>query len=323
MEDKEIKLLEDNVISFSKRLKEKLKDKIDLQLEKCPNDDYLNRIDLERYHSNILDNNIIEDSFKRMIPYFVITIYSNEIKITKNDSESKKGLKEKITKELFKLRKSLRSEFIEKNIPIEIYVKKVKDNNKQSIKNVDFKIDFLKIREIVENEQNIEWKLNEIEKILKEKYEYNRFDIDERKNDISILLEMYKEEKKKNGPLIFFNDLFWIANSNQNEFVKTLSKESNKEELNKYIKNIIDLYIEKYKLKMIFVSDIDAANFIIKALADDKDAADKNCEMQYGNVKIVFSGYLGNGRMDKFYKQRLKKQINTIWNDIMNKQYIT
>lgn len=74
---------------------------------------------------------------------------------------------------------------------------------------------------------------------------------------------------------------------------------------------------------MIFVSDIDAANFIIKALADDKDAADKNCEMQYGNVKIVFSGYLGNGRMDKFYKQRLKKQINTIWNDIMNKQYIT
>ena len=126
MEDKEIKLLEDNVISFSKRLKEKLKDKIDLQLEKCPNDDYLNRIDLERYHSNILDNNIIEDSFKRMIPYFVITIYSNEIKITKNDSESKKGLKEKITKELFKLRKSLRSEFIEKNIPIEIYVKKDK-----------------------------------------------------------------------------------------------------------------------------------------------------------------------------------------------------
>lgn len=123
---------------------------------------------------------------------------------------------------------------------------------------------------------------------------------------------MINDEKK---PLVFFNDLFWIADSNQKELLSILEQYKDKNEIKNFVKEIIDLYIEKYKLSLIVVTNVKAVKYIKNAIEDENE---ENCMVEYRYIDkktknekmipIIFSGYLANG-MDQFSKIRLRNDI--------------
>lgn len=144
----------------------------------------------------------------------------------------------------------------------------------------------------------------------------------EDKNKLKILKNMYLNEREDfstDDPLIFFNDLFWIADSDQKGLLNVLNNYNPDKEhksINEFIKNMLDLYIEKYKLKLIVITNAKASDYIIKAIIDndkEKDKAYKDTKYDYKSkngkiIPIIFSGYIANG-MDAFSVERLKKQI--------------
>lgn len=140
-------------------------------------------------------------------------------------------------------------------------------------------------------------------------------------------MKIYDEERKdynKKLPLVFFNDLFWIADSNQKDLLSILEKYKDKEKMKLFIKEMIDLYIKKYKLGLIVVTNVKAAEYVKLAIGDKNS---ENCVFKYTYtddeikekkvVPIIFSGYLANG-MDHFSKTRLKKDIKEYY-QICNK----
>ena len=163
----------------------------------------------------------------------------------------------------------------------------------------------------------IKYKKEKIESLTKKEVKNKNIkNLEENKEKaLNTLVEMHKKEREeyenKKSPLVFFNDLFWIADSNQDELLSIL-KES-KDNLKAFIKKIINLYIEKYKLGLIVVTDVKAAEYVKSAIDDSKE---DNCvyiypydkDNQKKEIPIIFSGYIANG-MDQFSKARLKKDI--------------
>lgn len=135
--------------------------------------------------------------------------------------------------------------------------------------------------------------------------------------DLKKLMDMYENEHNKyteNNPIVFFNDLFWIADSNQDDLVSILDK-CNKDKMKDFVKKILNIYIEEYSLKLIVVTNVIVSEYIKDAIIEnqnDKKNVDNECvfEYKYGGriIPIIFSGYIANG-MDKFSKARLKKDI--------------
>ena len=109
--------------------------------------------------------------------------------------------------------------------------------------------------------------------------------------------------------------MFWISDSNQKDLLSILEKYKDKEKMKLFIKEMIDLYIKKYKLGLIVVTNVKAAEYVKLAIGDKNR---ENCVFKYTYtdeeikekkvVPIIFSGYLANG-MDQFSKTRLKKDI--------------
>lgn len=154
-----------------------------------------------------------------------------------------------------------------------------------------------------------------------------KFSEEQQKDDVEELMKIYDEERKdynKKLPLVFFNDLFWIADSNQKDLLSILEKYKDKEKMKLFIKEMIDLYIKKYKLGLIVVTNVKAAEYVKLAIGDKNS---ENCVFKYTYtddeikekkvVPIIFSGYLANG-MDHFSKTRLKKDIKEYY-QICNK----
>ena len=190
-------------------------------------------------------------------------------------------------------------------------------------------------REIIEEEFKNILKAQS-EKIIKENRKLeNKYTVEEQNKDLEELMRMYDKEQKtlsNDTPLVFFNDLFWIADSNQDDLLSILEK-YDKKDMNQFVKMILDLYIEKYKLKLIVVTNIKATEYIKNAINDKtvdfEEITDdeKECVYQYRYINngkniekivpIVFSGYLANG-MDKFSKIRLKRDINKYYNNLFD-----
>lgn len=154
-----------------------------------------------------------------------------------------------------------------------------------------------------------------------------KFSEEQQKDDVEELMKIYDEERKdynKELPLVFFNDLFWIADSNQKDLLSILETYKDKEKMKLFIKEMIDLYIKKYKLGLIVVTNVKAAEYVKLAIGDKNS---ENCVFKYTYtddeikekkvVPIIFSGYLANG-MDHFSKTRLKKDIKEYY-QICNK----
>ena len=154
-----------------------------------------------------------------------------------------------------------------------------------------------------------------------------KFSEEQQKDDVEELMKIYDEERKdynKKLPLVFFNDLFWIADSNQKDLLSILEKYKDKEKMKLFIKEMIDLYIKKYKLGLIVVTNVKAAEYVKSAIGDKNG---ENCVFKYTYtdeeikekkvVPIIFSGYLANG-MDQYSKTRLKKDIKEYY-QICNK----
>ena len=154
-----------------------------------------------------------------------------------------------------------------------------------------------------------------------------KFSEEQQKDDVEELMKIYDEERKdynKKLPLVFFNDLFWIADSNQKDLLSILEKYKDKEKMKLFIKEMIDLYIKKYKLGLIVVTNVKAAEYVKLAIGDKNS---ENCVFKYTYtddeikekkvVPIIFSGYLANG-MDQYSKTRLKKDIKEYY-QICNK----
>lgn len=154
-----------------------------------------------------------------------------------------------------------------------------------------------------------------------------KFSEEQQKDDVEELMKIYDEERKdynKKLPLVFFNDLFWIADSNQKDLLSILEKYKDKEKMKLFIKEMIDLYIKKYKLGLIVVTNVKAAEYVKLAIGDKNS---ENCVFKYTYtddeikekkvVPIIFSGYLANG-MDHFSKTRLKNDIKEYY-QICNK----
>ena len=145
-----------------------------------------------------------------------------------------------------------------------------------------------------------------------------KFSEERQKDDVEEFMKIYDKERNdynKELPLVFFNDLFWIADSNQKDLLSILEKYKDKEKMKLFIKEMIDLYIKKYKLGLIVVTNVKAAEYVKSAIGDTNR---ENCVFKYTYtdeeikekkvVPIIFSGYLANG-MDQFSKTRLKKDI--------------
>lgn len=146
----------------------------------------------------------------------------------------------------------------------------------------------------------------------------NKFSEEQQKNHLEELMKFYVKERNdydENKPLVFFNDLFWIADSNQKELLSILEQYEDEKDIKNFVKEIIDLYIEKYKLGLIVVTNVKAAKYIKNAIEDKNE---ENCMVEYKYIDkktknekmipIIFSGYLANG-MDQFSKIRLKNDI--------------
>ena len=136
-----------------------------------------------------------------------------------------------------------------------------------------------------------------------------------KEKDIKLFMEMYdkeREEFNKNTPLVFFNDLFWIADSNQNELLSILNQ--NKEKMQKIAKKMINLYIEKYKIGLIVVANAKASEYV-KLAVEDNDENGSVFIYKYGKkeIPIIYSGYLAY--IDRFSKTRLKKEIKEIYEE--------
>ena len=150
------------------------------------------------------------------------------------------------------------------------------------------------------------------------------------KKDMEYLKEMITIEKKDvdyNTPLVYFNDLFWIADSNQKQLLEIINKyykkNSGKKEIDTYSKKILDLYIDKYKPKMIVITDVKAAKFIIDAIKSSKDeneikkmekSIENNAMFYYKGIPVILSGYIVGG-MDNYTITRLTNDIARIWKD--------
>lgn len=163
----------------------------------------------------------------------------------------------------------------------------------------------------------------EFEKILEKQADNineqkNKFSKEQQKIDVDELMKIYEEEcndYNKELPLVFFNDLFWIADSNQKDLLSILEKYEDTENMKLFIKEMIDLYIKKYKLGLIVVTNVKAADYVKLAIGDINS---ENCMCEYTytdentkevkKVPIIFSGYLANG-MDQFSKIRLRNDI--------------
>lgn len=154
-----------------------------------------------------------------------------------------------------------------------------------------------------------------------------QFSEEQQKDDVEELMKIYDKERNdynKELPLVFFNDLFWIADSNQKDLLSILEKYKDKEKMKLFIKEMIDLYIKKYKLGLIVVTNVKAAEYVKSAIGDKNG---ENCVFKYTYtdeeikekkvVPIIFSGYLANG-MDQYSKTRLKKDIKEYY-QICNK----
>lgn len=146
----------------------------------------------------------------------------------------------------------------------------------------------------------------------------NKFSEEQQKNHLEELMKLYAKERNdydEKKPLVFFNDLFWIADSNQKELLSILERYKDKNEIKNFVKEIIDLYIEKYKLSLIVVTNVKAVKYIKNAIEDENE---ENCMVEYRYIDkktknekmipIIYSGYLANG-MDQFSKIRLRNDI--------------
>ena len=158
-----------------------------------------------------------------------------------------------------------------------------------------------------------------------------------------------KIKKAKNGPYIIYGDLFYYADGKQDNIRKTINnyinkdternkkndekKEENQNNLNKKIKEIIDIYIKFYEPKMIVITNAYASDLIKEALKSNSKIIDEECNIknnkekeedydaiEYKNDKneeipIIFSGMVSGGHaLDKYSYIRIQNRIKKIYN---------
>lgn len=123
----------------------------------------------------------------------------------------------------------------------------------------------------------------------------------------------------ENGPVCIFGDLLQYSEGTQKEVEKLINLK--KDDKYTIIKNIIDIFIDYYKPKMIIITNAYASGLVASALNKEKELIEKNatCDYNYNNTntKLIFSGMVSGRRIiDKYSKYRLMNTINSVWKEI-------
>lgn len=205
---------------------------------------------------------------------------------------------------------------------------------------------FWAYKEISKCEDKMNETFNKILNYDEEKFLEKEFKkIEKKKNKISknrekllnAFNEIYKIEREKDGPYVIFSDLFCYADGTQDNIKKAIEKkEIDREELRKHIRDIVKLYIEYYKPRMIIVTNAYASHLINESINkkfNDEEVIEfenKKIDNDYlsindyskkfsgeKKVPIVFSSMVSGQRaLDKYSYIRLKNRIKEIYDDI-------
>lgn len=137
-----------------------------------------------------------------------------------------------------------------------------------------------------------------------------KVDANESAEIIRIIRKLQVEEQKKDGPFVFFSDLFWYNCGNQEELKKAIIYKDN---FNEEILKMIKLNIEYYKPKLIVVTNAFASNLIENAV-NNKNVENHTSLIYLEKIPILLASMVSGKRsMDNYSKDRLKIQIKTIY----------
>jgi hypothetical protein len=126
-------------------------------------------------------------------------------------------------------------------------------------------------------------------------------------------LKLLSKPQNQKVPYLLFSDLIFIKEKDQKK-VETIIKEN---KLEKKIFEFFKKQLEYYAPKMVVIASAYGSDLISKKISNNKPKTQDTLRLDNGvTIRIIYSSMVSGGHIDKYNKERLKKEIKEVGKEL-------